>query len=151
MDNNGYLPLFETSPARGLVFFRSYAASIFIGICFICFHRLSYFPVLETTTERWVWVGMLVAELWFSFYFFITVIVKWNPVFRSTFKDRLSSRSSSPSFYLSIYSLSLLTLACFLQVRRRSTARSRHICLHGRPKIRATNNGGQHSVIGHGL
>ncbi|MBA0844064.1 hypothetical protein Goarm_001191, partial [Gossypium armourianum] len=88
MGKNGYLPLFETRPARGLVFFRSYAASIFIGICFICFHRVSYFPV----TERWVWVGMFVAELWFSFYFFITVIVKWNPVFRSTFKDRLSSR-----------------------------------------------------------
>ncbi|KAB2049515.1 hypothetical protein ES319_A13G181900v1 [Gossypium barbadense] len=88
MGKNGYLPLFETRPARGLVFFRSYAASIFIGICFICFHRVSYFPV----TERWVWVGMFVAELWFSFYFFITVIVKWNPVFRCTFKDRLSSR-----------------------------------------------------------
>nr|KJB82386.1 hypothetical protein B456_013G193400 [Gossypium raimondii] len=88
MGKNGYLPLFETRPARGLVFFRSYAASIFIGICFICFHRVSYFPV----TERWVWVGMFVAELWFSFYFFVTVIVKWNPVFRSTFKDRLSSR-----------------------------------------------------------
>ncbi|XP_040941438.1 cellulose synthase-like protein E1 isoform X4 [Gossypium hirsutum] len=88
MGKNGYLPLFETKPAGGLVFFRSYAASIFIGICFICFHRVSYFPV----TERWVWVGMFVAELWFSFYFFITVIVKWNPVFRSTFKDRLSSR-----------------------------------------------------------
>ncbi|KAA3486460.1 cellulose synthase-like protein E6 isoform X2 [Gossypium australe] len=88
MGKNGYLPLFETRPARGLVFFRSYAASIFIGICFICFHRVSYFP----ETERWVWVGMFVVELWFSFYFFITVIVKWNPVFRSTFKDRLSSR-----------------------------------------------------------
>ncbi|MBA0874941.1 hypothetical protein Goshw_024255, partial [Gossypium schwendimanii] len=108
MGKNGYLPLFETRPARGLVFFRSYAASIFIGICFICFHRVSCFPV----TERWVWVGMFVAELWFSFYFFITVIVKWNPVFRSTFKDRLSSRSSSLSLCLSIYSLSLVPSAC---------------------------------------
>ncbi|GMI84527.1 cellulose synthase like E1 [Hibiscus trionum] len=92
MGKSRYLPLFETRPARGRLLFRSYAASIFIAICFIFWYRLTYFPALETTTETWVWVGMFLSELWFTFYFFITVIVRWNPVFRSTFKDRLSSR-----------------------------------------------------------
>ncbi|XWS58522.1 hypothetical protein CRYUN_Cryun08bG0041100 [Craigia yunnanensis] len=91
MGSNGYLPLFATRPARGLVQFRLYVASIFVGICFIWFFRVSYFPV-EGKTERWAWVGMFLAELWFSFYFFITVVVRWNPVFRYTFKNRLSSR-----------------------------------------------------------
>ncbi|XVF30798.1 hypothetical protein REPUB_Repub16aG0089400 [Reevesia pubescens] len=91
MRSNGYLPLFETRPARGLVLFRFYAASIFIGICFIWFYRLSYFPV-ERKIERWGWIGMFLAELWFSFYFFITVVVRWNPVIRYTFKNSLSSR-----------------------------------------------------------
>ncbi|XP_021281864.1 cellulose synthase-like protein E6 [Herrania umbratica] len=91
MGSNGYLPLFATRPARGLVLFRSYASSIFIGICFICFYRVSYCPV-EGKIERWAWIGMFLAELWFSFYFFITAVVRWNPVYRNTFKDRLSSR-----------------------------------------------------------
>ncbi|KAK8507545.1 hypothetical protein V6N12_072800 [Hibiscus sabdariffa] len=92
MGKNRNLPLFETRPGRGLVLFRWYAASIFIAVCFIFRYRLAYFPAPETTTETWVWVGMFLSELWFTFYFFISVVVRWNPVFRSTFKDRLSSR-----------------------------------------------------------
>ncbi|KAK8545523.1 hypothetical protein V6N12_026355 [Hibiscus sabdariffa] len=92
MGKNRHLPLFETRPGRGLVLFRWYAASIFIAICFIFWYRLTYFPAPETTTETWVWVGMFLSELWFTFYFFITVVVRWNLVFRSTFKDRLSAR-----------------------------------------------------------
>ncbi|XP_022718877.1 cellulose synthase-like protein E1 isoform X2 [Durio zibethinus] len=92
MKSNGYLPLFETRQARGLLLFRLYAASIFVDICFICFYRVSYFPSLQGKTERWVWIGMFLAELWFGFYFFVTVVVRWNPVFRYTFKNRLSAR-----------------------------------------------------------
>ena len=102
MGSNGYLPLFETRPARGLVLFRLYVASIFIGICFIWFFRVSYFPV-EGKTERWAWVGIFLAELWFSFYFFITLVVRWNPVFRYTFKNRLSSRSLLINFLLPFF------------------------------------------------
>ncbi|XVF56874.1 hypothetical protein PTKIN_Ptkin06aG0155300 [Pterospermum kingtungense] len=93
MGSGGNLPFFETKPPKGLVLFRLYAVSIFMAICFIFFYRVSYFPV-EVKTERWAWVGTFLAELWFTFYFFITVIVRWNPVYRYTFKDRLSSRYS---------------------------------------------------------
>ncbi|KAK8520124.1 hypothetical protein V6N13_031411 [Hibiscus sabdariffa] len=95
MGNSGYLPLSGTKPARGYFLFRSYAVSVFIAICFIFWYRLAYFPLLEVETpptQRWVWVGMFLSELWFTLYFFITVVVKWNPVFRYTFKDRLSAR-----------------------------------------------------------
>ncbi|XVE62570.1 hypothetical protein DITRI_Ditri06bG0128700 [Diplodiscus trichospermus] len=91
MGSSGYLPLFETKPASGRLLFRLYAASIFIAICFILFYRVSYFPV-EGKPELCAWVGMFLAELWFTLYFFITAVVKWNPVSRYTFKNRLSSR-----------------------------------------------------------
>ncbi|XVE62574.1 hypothetical protein DITRI_Ditri06bG0129100 [Diplodiscus trichospermus] len=98
MGSNGYLPLFETRPAKGLVLFRLYAASIFVAVCFIWFYRVSYFPV-EGKLELCAWVGMFLAELWFIFFFFITAIAKWNVVSRHTFKDRLSSRSFLISFF----------------------------------------------------
>ncbi|KAF2316448.1 hypothetical protein GH714_041789 [Hevea brasiliensis] len=41
---------------------------------------------------RWVWIGLLGAELWFSLYWVITQAVRWKSVFRCTFKDRLSQR-----------------------------------------------------------
>ncbi|OMO55268.1 Cellulose synthase [Corchorus olitorius] len=92
MGRNGYLPLFETRPAKGLALFRAYAASIFIAIFFLSFYRITYFPVIEGKPTKFAWIGMFLSELWFAFYFFIIVIVRWNRVFRYTFKDRLSSR-----------------------------------------------------------
>ncbi|KAK8712971.1 hypothetical protein V6N13_148199 [Hibiscus sabdariffa] len=92
MGSNGYLPLFQTRLANGLLLFRLYAASVFIAICFICFYRLSCFPAQHAKTQGLAWIGMFLSELWFGFYFFITVVVRWNPVFHSTFKNRLSSR-----------------------------------------------------------
>ncbi|KAA8537262.1 hypothetical protein F0562_027051 [Nyssa sinensis] len=32
------------------------------------------------------------AELWFSLYWIVTQFVRWNPINRKTFKDRLSQR-----------------------------------------------------------
>ncbi|KAK8689897.1 hypothetical protein V6N13_088605 [Hibiscus sabdariffa] len=92
MGSNGYLPLFETRLANGLLLFRPYAASVFIAICFIFFYRLSCFPAQHAKTQGLAWIGMFLSELWFGFYFSITVVVRWNPVFHSTFKNRLSSR-----------------------------------------------------------
>ncbi|KAE8722252.1 Cellulose synthase like E1 [Hibiscus syriacus] len=68
-------------------------SSIFIAICFILVYRVTYFPAGEAKAERLAWLGLFLAELWFSFYWSLTLIHKWNPVFRFTFKDRLSSRS----------------------------------------------------------
>ncbi|GLU20630.1 hypothetical protein SLE2022_368200 [Rubroshorea leprosula] len=91
MEKHDYLPLFETKPMKGRLLFRLYTASVFLGICFICAFRVSHFPT-EGKVERWGWIGLIVAELWFSFYGFLTIVVRWNPVSRRTFKDRLSHR-----------------------------------------------------------
>ncbi|XVF30800.1 hypothetical protein REPUB_Repub16aG0089500 [Reevesia pubescens] len=92
MASKGYVPLFETRPARGRLLFQLFSASIFIGICFIWVYRVSHFPVMEAKAERWAWIGLFLAELWFSFYWSLSLIRRWNPVFRYTFKDRLFSR-----------------------------------------------------------
>ncbi|GKV18827.1 hypothetical protein SLEP1_g29157 [Rubroshorea leprosula] len=76
---------------KGRLLFRLYTASVFLGICFICAFRVTHFPT-EGKVERWGWIGLIVAELWFSFYGFLTIVVRWNPVSRRTFKDRLSHR-----------------------------------------------------------
>ncbi|TVU05851.1 hypothetical protein EJB05_49035, partial [Eragrostis curvula] len=41
---------------------------------------------------RAAWLGMLAAELWFGFYWVVTQSVRWSPVRRRTFKDRLTAR-----------------------------------------------------------
>uniref|UniRef100_A0A2N9HJ23 Glycosyltransferase 2-like domain-containing protein n=1 Tax=Fagus sylvatica TaxID=28930 RepID=A0A2N9HJ23_FAGSY len=56
-----------------------------------------YLPLFETKRAkgedgRWGWIGLLVAELWFGFYWVLTQAQRWNQVYRSTFKDRLSKR-----------------------------------------------------------
>ncbi|CAK7323342.1 unnamed protein product [Dovyalis caffra] len=91
MGENDYLPLFETRASRGRFLFKLYVLTIFVAICMILVYRVSYLPV-EGAVEIWSWIGMFVAELWFSFYWFITQLIRWNPVYRYTFKDRLSQR-----------------------------------------------------------
>ncbi|KAL4379526.1 hypothetical protein GQ457_02G031090 [Hibiscus cannabinus] len=91
-EREDYLPLFETRPARGRRLFRLFSASIFIAICFVWVYRVTYFPAGEAKAERLAWLGLFLAELWFSFYWSLTLILRWNPVLRFTFKDRLSSR-----------------------------------------------------------
>ncbi|GLT65504.1 hypothetical protein SLA2020_379340 [Shorea laevis] len=90
--NDNCLPLFETRPTKGRILFQLYAATIFVGISFICVYRVRWFPERGSWTERWTWVGLFVAELWFTLYWLLTVVVRWNPVRRFTFKDRLSCR-----------------------------------------------------------
>ncbi|XP_039045515.1 cellulose synthase-like protein E2 [Hibiscus syriacus] len=60
-------------------------SSSFVSIDSPIFHS-------NKATQSLSWFGMFLAELWFGFYFSITVVVRWNTVFRSTFKNRLSSR-----------------------------------------------------------
>lgn len=90
-NNNGYLPLFETKSSRRPFLIKLYVLTISVAICVIWVYRVRYLPV-EGILERWAWIGMFFAELWFSFYWFITHLVRWNPIFRYTFKDRLSQR-----------------------------------------------------------
>ncbi|CAM8952996.1 unnamed protein product [Rhodiola kirilowii] len=81
-------PLFETQVAKGRTIYRLFAASVFTSICMIWTYRLIHMPQNGT----WAWLGMLLSELWFGFYWFLTQSHRWKPVFRTTFKDRLSHR-----------------------------------------------------------
>ena len=92
MAKNDYVPLFETRPIKGRILFRLFAASILVGICFIFIYRVRFFPVGSGKVERWTWIGLFLAELWFSFYWFLTTVCRWNPVNRFPYKDRLSQR-----------------------------------------------------------
>lgn len=84
-------PLFETKRAKGIVLYRLFAASIFVGICLIWVYRVSHIPKAGED-GRFGWMGLLAAELWFGFYWLLTQASRWNRVYRHTFKDRLSQR-----------------------------------------------------------
>ncbi|KAK9941196.1 hypothetical protein M0R45_017815 [Rubus argutus] len=84
-------PLFETKRAKGIVLYRLFAASIFVGICFIWVYRWSHIPKAGED-GRFGWMGLLGAELWFGFYWLVTQASRWNRIYRHTFKDRLSQR-----------------------------------------------------------
>ncbi|KAJ4977514.1 hypothetical protein NE237_002620 [Protea cynaroides] len=87
-----YLPLFETKEAKGRVAYRLFAVSMLLAICMVVVYRVKHVPTGEGTQGRWVWIGIFVAELWFSLSWFIQQSLRWNPVYRYTFKDRLSHR-----------------------------------------------------------
>ncbi|GMY30937.1 Cellulose synthase [Fagus crenata] len=91
MGSDGYLPLFETKRAKGRVLYRLFVISMFVAICLIWIHRVCYIPI-KGEDGRWGWIGLLVAELWFGLYWVLTQAQRWNQVYRSTFKDRLSKR-----------------------------------------------------------
>ncbi|KAG8478884.1 hypothetical protein CXB51_028736 [Gossypium anomalum] len=68
-----------------------FAASIFLGICFIFMYRAMFFPV-GGKAERWTWIGLFLSELWFCLYWFFTTVSRWNSVYRLPYIDRLSQR-----------------------------------------------------------
>ena len=88
MGEADYLPLFETKMAKGRVLFKLYAASMLMGICLICTFRAIHAPA----AARYSWIGLFMAEVWFTLYWLITQLVRWNPVHHVTFKQRLSNR-----------------------------------------------------------
>ncbi|KAF2286223.1 hypothetical protein GH714_011890 [Hevea brasiliensis] len=62
-----------------------------MGVCFIWAYRFGNIP-REGEDGRWVWIGLLGAELWFGLYWLLTQALRWNQVYRWTFKDRLYHR-----------------------------------------------------------
>ncbi|XP_028785454.1 cellulose synthase-like protein E1 [Neltuma alba] len=96
-------PLFETRRATDgwLITYRLFSISLFIGIFSIWLYRFSHLFNIHGGVEEedddgeksWVvWVGSLAAELFFGLYWLLTQALRWNPVFRQTFKHRLSQR-----------------------------------------------------------
>ncbi|KAJ9183063.1 hypothetical protein P3X46_006977 [Hevea brasiliensis] len=91
MESEKSMPLFETKKARGRVLHRLFAGTLFMGVCFIWAYRFGNIP-REGEDGRWVWIGLLGAELWFGLYWVLTQALRWNQVYRCTFKDRLYHR-----------------------------------------------------------
>lgn len=96
MAGDGCLPLFETRRAKGIIFYRVFAVSVFVCIFLIWVYRLSHIPNERDHQNGrltlWVWIGLFAAELWFGFYWIVTQAVRWNRVHRQTFRNRLSQR-----------------------------------------------------------
>ncbi|KAL6204114.1 hypothetical protein ACLB2K_021383 [Fragaria x ananassa] len=91
MGEERHLPLFETTKAKGTVFYRFSAVSVSVGICLIWAYRVTHIPKAGEN-GRFGWMLLFAAELWFSFYWVITQALRWSRTFRHTFKDRLSER-----------------------------------------------------------
>ncbi|KAL6844816.1 hypothetical protein ACP4OV_025475 [Aristida adscensionis] len=84
--------LFATEKIGGRVLYRFHAITVFMGICLVLYYRVTNVPAAGSGEGRAAWLGMLAAELWFGFYWVITQSVRWAPVCRRTFKDRLAAR-----------------------------------------------------------
>lgn len=91
MGEERHSPLFETTKAKGKVFYRFSALSVSVGICLIWVYRVTHIPKAGED-GRFGWMCLFAAELWFSFYWFVTQAARWSLVYRHTFKDRLSQR-----------------------------------------------------------
>lgn len=89
---NGYVPLFETKLAKGRLLFRLHAVSIFVSICMVFVYRLKYFPFSEGLEKVWLWTGLFLSEICFGFFWFLTAVIRWKPIRRYTYKDRLALR-----------------------------------------------------------
>ncbi|KAF6145100.1 hypothetical protein GIB67_013451, partial [Kingdonia uniflora] len=90
-EEDEHLPLFETKAMKGRLVYRVFSVTIFVGICLILAYRLLH--ILRGGERRWGWILMFASELWFGFYWFITQFPRWNPIFRNTFRHRLSLRN----------------------------------------------------------
>lgn len=91
MGGDGYVPLFETKEAKGRIPYKVYAISIFVGITLMWVYRATHIPS-RLGIGIWAWFGMFGAEVWFGLCWILMQSVRWNPVSRHTFKDRLSQR-----------------------------------------------------------
>lgn len=113
MDKGKDDPLFEPKSGgrrRGRLGYWMYAVSVYAAIALVLFYRMTHLPLPHEEEEevifrRWAWIGFFLAEFWYTFYWFITQTLRWNPINYCTFKDRLSQRF----FFLFTFFLLLLT------------------------------------------
>ncbi|CAL9050920.1 unnamed protein product [Musa banksii] len=91
MGGEGEGRLFETRVRRGRTWYKLYAASVCGGVCLTWVYRATNIPEIGEK-GRWAWMGMLVAELCFGFYWVLTQSFRWCPIYHRTFKERLSQK-----------------------------------------------------------
>lgn len=99
--NQDEVPLFETQKFKGRLVYRLFATSIFIGIFFVLVYRVIQI-CRSLENGRWVLIGMLLAEIWFGFYWVLTQSARWSPVNRLTFPNRLSHRLINSPFFFAV-------------------------------------------------
>ncbi|XP_073117695.1 cellulose synthase-like protein E6 isoform X2 [Elaeis guineensis] len=87
-------PLFETKQAKGRFAYKLFACSMLVGICLIWFYRATHVPGWGER-GRWAWIGIFVAELWFSFYWIIIQLIRWSPIYHYTHTEKLSQRDET--------------------------------------------------------
>ncbi|CAL5055624.1 unnamed protein product [Urochloa decumbens] len=93
-ESSGRPPLFATEkPARVVAHaYRLFASTIFAGLLLIWVYRATHLPPRSSGARWWGWLGLSAAELWFGFYWVLTLSVRWSPVYRRAFPDRLTRR-----------------------------------------------------------
>jgi hypothetical protein len=87
--------LFATESIGGRAVYRLHAVTVAAGILLVLYYRATHVPA--GGEGRAAWLGMLAAELWYSAYWVITQSVRWSPVSRRPFRDRLAARFVCPS------------------------------------------------------
>ncbi|CAL5087817.1 unnamed protein product [Urochloa decumbens] len=76
--------------------YKLYAATVAAGICLVLYYRAARVPTGDKASggraPAWLWLGMLAAELWFGLCWVVAQSVRWRPVRRRVFSDRLAAR-----------------------------------------------------------
>uniref|UniRef100_A0ACD5YGY1 Uncharacterized protein n=1 Tax=Avena sativa TaxID=4498 RepID=A0ACD5YGY1_AVESA len=82
--------LFATERVAGRAVYRLHAITVAVGILLVLYYRATHAPAAGE--GRAAWLGMLAAELWYAAYWVVTQSVRWSPLRRRPFRDRLAAR-----------------------------------------------------------
>ncbi|EES05604.2 hypothetical protein SORBI_3004G255200 [Sorghum bicolor] len=88
------LPLLVTEKPTGMATYayRLFASTVLAGVLLVWLYRATHVPPRSSGARWWAWLGLSAAELWFGFYWVLTLSVRWSPVYRRAFPDQLSRR-----------------------------------------------------------
>ena len=87
-------PLFVTEKLTRMAThaYRLFASTVLAGVLLVWLYRATHVPPRSSGARWWAWLGLSAAELWFGFYWVLTLSVRWSPVYRRAFPDQLSRR-----------------------------------------------------------